>query len=56
MDLDYWSEISMEPKSDKIGFIYIGNDTWLPKVLYEARKRQQRKLACKAESSVVWTR
>lgn len=39
-----------------IGFVYIGNCTWLPSPLYYARKRQQRKTVHKAEKGVIWTR
>lgn len=52
-----FQEGEMPPKTDrKVGFVYVGNDTWLPKALYENRKRQQRKTARKNESGVVWTR
>jgi len=53
----YWSNLPMSPEPDKQnGFVYIGNDTWLPKPLYDARRRQQRKTARKAERGIIWTR
>ncbi len=38
------------------GFVFVGNDTWLPKHLVSARKCQQHKLSRVAETGIVWTR
>lgn len=38
------------------GFVFAGNDTWLPKRLVDTRKRQQRRMSRLATSGVVWTR
>lgn len=38
------------------GFVFVGNDTWLPKHLANARKQQRRKMSRLAESGIVWTR
>ncbi len=57
MDESHWIQTPMEPEPDKsIGFTFVGNDTWQPKPLYEARKRQRRKATRKGENGVIWTR
>jgi hypothetical protein len=48
-------DIPSEPNKST-GFVYVGNDTWLPKAIYDARKRQQRKMARESSRTVVWTR
>jgi hypothetical protein len=51
------SRLAKEPDPDKkAGFVFVGNDTWLPKHLVSARKCQQKKMARVAESGIVWTR
>jgi hypothetical protein len=37
------------------GFVYMGNSTWHPKPLVNARQRQQRRMARRAEIGVIWT-
>lgn len=49
------SEFIEEPDRGA-GFVLVGNDTWLPKHLVDARKQQRRKMSRLAESSIVWTR
>lgn len=59
MDEDY---IPFEDRLDipegyrNIGFTFVGNDTWLPKSLYEDRERQRRRLRQGSERGIVWTR
>jgi hypothetical protein len=38
------------------GFVLVGNDTWLPRCLVDAQKRQQRKVSRVAENGIVWTK
>ncbi|KKK40942.1 hypothetical protein LCGC14_2915460, partial [marine sediment metagenome] len=45
-----------EPEPNEKGFALINGNTWLPKPLYEARWKQQRKAARKNETFVVWTK
>jgi hypothetical protein len=37
-------------------FTFVGNDTWLPKHLVNARRHQQRKMSRRAKTGIVWTR
>lgn len=49
------SEFIEEPDKGA-GFVLVGNDTWLPKPLVNARKFQQRKASRVAETGIVWTK
>lgn len=46
----------MSEQNKSNGFVFVGNDTWLPKHLVNGRKRQQRKISRVAENGVIWTR
>lgn len=48
-------DLPSEPNMN-VGFTFVGNDTWQPKSLYEARNRQRNKAARKNETAAVWTR
>ncbi len=53
----YMIESTEKHEPDKgAGFVFVGNDTWLPKSLVNARERQRRKLSRGAEKGIVWTR
>jgi len=49
------NEFTEEPDKGP-GFISVGNDTWLPRHLVNARKRQQRNVSRIGENGIVWTR
>lgn len=38
------------------GFVFVGNDTWLPRHLIDARERQQHKMSHAGENGIIWTR
>lgn len=44
----------MMEKDKLIGFVFIGNDTWQPKQLYIARKKQRQKTARQAKTGIIW--
>lgn len=49
------AEFTEEPDRGA-GFIFVGNDTWLPRHLVNARKRQRRRMSRLAKGGIVWTR
>lgn len=49
------SEFIEEPDRGA-GFVFVGNDTWLPSHLINARRHQQRKVSRMPENGIVWTR
>jgi len=45
-----------EDRDPSAGFVLINGNTWQPKVLYMARKKQRKIEARKAKNDIIWMR
>jgi hypothetical protein len=52
----FFPEVCQQTEPSEMGFVLVNGNTWLPRPLHDARRKQQRKAARKNESYLIWTR